>query len=41
MQLALEKLKEGKPVRTLELNSDDEKLLNSLNLLTAKPVLYI
>ena len=41
MQAALEKLKEGKPVRTLELNSDDEKLLDSLNLLTSKPVLYI
>ena len=41
MQAALEKLKEGKPVRTLELSSDDENLLKSLNLLTSKPVLYI
>jgi len=30
----------GKPARTLELNSDEAELLQTLNLITAKPVLF-
>ena len=41
MQAALDKLQDGLPVRTLETSPDDKKLLESLNLLTSKPVLYI
>ena len=41
MQAALNKLQDGLSVRTLETNPDDKKLLESLNLLTSKPVLYI
>ncbi|KEJ00823.1 GTP-binding protein [Clostridium botulinum A2B7 92] len=33
-------LEEGKPVRTLELEEDEEKLVKSYFLLTSKPVLY-
>ncbi|MBD5640394.1 redox-regulated ATPase YchF [Clostridium botulinum] len=33
-------LEEGKPVRTLELEEDEEKLVRSYFLLTSKPVLY-
>ena len=41
MRTALDKLQDGLPVRILETNPDDKKLLESLNLLTSKPVLYI
>lgn len=33
-------LEKGKPVRTLELEEDEEKLVKSYFLLTSKPVLY-
>ncbi|WP_417672254.1 redox-regulated ATPase YchF [Roseibium sp.] len=42
MEAALELLQEGKPVRMLELDDPEEqKILKGLNLLTAKPVLYV
>ena len=34
-------LEEGRPVRSIEFNEDDLKLLRSLQLLTSKPVLYV
>jgi len=45
LKILLEKilpvLEEGRPVRSLELNEDDLKLLKGLQLLTSKPVLYV
>jgi hypothetical protein len=42
MEAALALLQEGKPARTLEVSgADEEKILKDLNLLTAKPVLYV
>ncbi|MBO0343848.1 redox-regulated ATPase YchF [Roseibium limicola] len=42
MEAALELLQDGKPVRTMKLSDPDErKILNGLNLLTSKPVLYV
>ncbi|ADZ69615.1 redox-regulated ATPase YchF [Polymorphum gilvum] len=42
MEAALALLQDGKPVRLLELASPDErKILQGLNLLTSKPVLYV
>ncbi|MCZ2328717.1 redox-regulated ATPase YchF [Bartonella sp. F02] len=43
MEAALELLQKGKPVRLLleNISSDERNILNSLNLLTSKPVLYI
>ncbi len=42
MEAALRLLSDGKPVRQLELGSVEErKILESLNLLTSKPVLYV
>ncbi|MGF1456741.1 MAG: redox-regulated ATPase YchF [Alphaproteobacteria bacterium] len=38
---ALEPLREGKPARTAEVDPDDAKAWKALNLLTAKPVLYV
>jgi hypothetical protein len=38
---ALAKLHEGLPARTLNIAPDDEKLFQQLQLLTAKPVLYV
>lgn len=36
-----ETLENGKPIRSLEINDDMKELLKELNLLTAKPVLYV
>ncbi|MEP2455442.1 redox-regulated ATPase YchF, partial [Roseibium sp.] len=42
MEAALALLQEGKPVRTLQLDDPEEKkILEGLNLLTSKPVLYV
>ncbi|WP_332065990.1 redox-regulated ATPase YchF [Bartonella sp. CB189] len=43
MEAALNLLQEGNPVRLLlkNISSDEQKILNSLNLLTSKPVLYV
>ena len=45
LKILLEKilpvLEEGRPVRSIEFNEDDLKLLRSLQLLTTKPVLYV
>ncbi|ALE03572.1 redox-regulated ATPase YchF [Bartonella ancashensis] len=43
METALELLQKGNPVRLLlkNLTADERRILNNLNLLTAKPVLYI
>ncbi|EPY2273063.1 redox-regulated ATPase YchF [Clostridium sporogenes] len=40
MEKIVSHLEEGKPVRTLELEEDEEKLVKSYFLLTSKPVLY-
>lgn len=39
--LALEELKKENPVRNLKLADEEQKILNQLQLLTSKPVLYI
>ena len=41
MEAALEILQEGKPTRVLELADEDKKMLDGLNLLSSKPVLYV
>ena len=41
VQRAKAVLEEGRPVRTLEVAADERKALRMLNLLTAKPVLYV
>src|SRR5690606_22305122 len=43
MERALELLRQGEPVRVMldELSPEERRLLNSLNLLTSKPVLYV
>ncbi|NWG46722.1 MAG: redox-regulated ATPase YchF [Alphaproteobacteria bacterium] len=41
MSGALELLREGRPARRLEVASEDETAFKALNLLTAKPVLYV
>lgn len=41
MDGALELLREGKPARLLAVSQDDETAFTALNLLTAKPVLYV
>lgn len=42
MEAALVLLQDGKPVRTMELaDAEEKKLLDGLNLLTSKPVLYV
>lgn len=41
MERALEVLKDGKPVRTLEVDKEEKPRLNRMQLMTAKPVLYI
>ncbi|MEP4033372.1 redox-regulated ATPase YchF [Roseibium polysiphoniae] len=42
MEAALALLQEGKPVRTMKLDDPEEKkILEGLNLLTSKPVLYV
>ena len=38
---ALDLLREGRPVRVIEIKDGEETLLKSLQLLTAKPVLYV
>jgi hypothetical protein len=38
---ALDLLRDGRPVRAIEIKDDEEALLKSLQLLTAKPVLYV
>ncbi len=41
IERALESLEAERSVRTLELNEDEKKILRSLNLLSAKPVIYV
>ncbi len=41
IEKALEALRDGKPVRSLNLSEDERPLLKMLHLLTAKPVLYV
>ncbi|MGF1461909.1 MAG: redox-regulated ATPase YchF [Maricaulaceae bacterium] len=41
IDVALEALREGQPARTAEISADDAKAWRMLQLLTAKPVLYI
>ena len=41
MNLALEKLRDGKPARTAEISKEDEKAWHMLQLLTALPALYV
>lgn len=41
IEKALELLREGKPARFADISSDEQKLWRGLQLLTAKPVLYI
>jgi GTP-binding protein YchF len=38
---ALEKLREGKPARLVEVKDEERKTFEALNLLTSKPVLYV
>lgn len=38
---ALEQLREGKPARTADIADDDRKAYNGLQLLTAKPILFV
>ncbi len=40
LERVFEYLKDGKPVRAMPLESEEQKLFNQLGLLTAKPVLY-
>ncbi|MBT3557655.1 MAG: redox-regulated ATPase YchF [Rhodospirillales bacterium] len=40
LERALEKLRDGKPARTVEVTDDERKSFQMLQLLTAKPVLY-
>jgi hypothetical protein len=41
LEKILPALEEGRPVRSLEFNEDELKLLRSMQLLTSKPVLYV
>ena len=41
MNLALDKLRDGKPARTAEISKEDEKAWHMLQLLTALPALYV
>lgn len=41
MSACLDALRQGKPVRKISVSTEDKAVLNGLNLLTAKPVLYI
>ncbi len=41
MKLAQAALAEGKPARTVEIDAEDQKQWNMLQLLTSKPVLYV
>ncbi len=41
MEKALAVLQDGKPVRTLELAAEDARILQKMQLLTSKPVLYV
>lgn len=41
IEKAIATLEEGKPARTAEIDADDEKAWKMLQLLTAKPVLYV
>jgi len=41
MEAALAILQEGKPTRLLDLAAEDARMLQALNLLTSKPVLYV
>ena len=41
MDAALAELNAGKPARTAEIPTGEEKAFRALNLLTAKPVLYV
>lgn len=38
---ALEQLREGKPARAADISDDDRKAFNGLQLLTAKPILFV
>ncbi len=41
MKMALQELENGRPARVLEIDEDDEKQWQMLQLLTSKPVLYV
>lgn len=41
MELALAELRDGRPARMAEISAEQEKEFKELNLLTAKPVLYV
>ncbi|OLS01489.1 redox-regulated ATPase YchF [Tissierella creatinophila] len=41
IEKALEALESEKSVRTLDLSADEKKMLKSLNLLSAKPIIYV
>lgn len=41
VERALKVLQDGKPARTIDVAGDEKKLFNMLQLLTAKPVLYV
>ncbi|MHA1599053.1 MAG: redox-regulated ATPase YchF [Alphaproteobacteria bacterium] len=41
VERALPELQAGRPARTLEISDDDKKLFDGLQLLSAKPVLYV
>ena len=41
MQAALDLLRDGKPARQLSLSPEETEILDALNLLTSKPVLYV
>lgn len=41
MEAALKLLQDGKPARTMEVDKDDQTMFRRLQLLTAKPVLYV
>ncbi len=41
LKAALAALEDGKPARTVEVDEDDEKAWNGLQLLTTKPILYV
>jgi len=41
LEFALKVVDAGKPIRTVEMSSDDRKVIDELNLLTSKPVLYV
>ncbi|WFA08255.1 redox-regulated ATPase YchF [Tissierella sp. Yu-01] len=41
IQKALKTIEEGKSIRTLELNEEEDSLVKSFNLLSSKPIIYV